>query len=761
MSRWDSHVGEVGPNWLVDNLGRVVGYRDKNGNDYQIATQSIPGGAETITPGSQLSPGGGTTRTYRGDVASQAAMLALPAIQGDWCRRTDLSNQVFELTALPAATLANWVSYPNSGGGGGTVVGPGTVVANELVLYADTTGNNLGRANGLSGLALLAAGVVSAMTSAATKSWLALTSSDVGLGNVTNESKATMFTSPTFTGTTAAPTPTGGDNTTKIATTAYVQGELTAKAPLANPTFTGTVTLPGDPASALQAATKQYVDNLLNGLKWKTSVRVATTANGALSTAYANGQTLDGQTLSTGDRILLKDQTTGSENGIYTVNSSGAPTRAVDADAGTELVSAAVFVQQGTANADKGFVCTNDSITIGSTSITWTQFNSAAGGLVAANNLSDLGNIGTALTNLGFSTFIKTLIDDADAATARATLGAAASASPSFTGTETHAGSSILTSYTITITTNAGSVDPTKPLGNATNNADTTLSFGSTPSADTWFAADIVNSDASNSHTWTIPSSWSQSQMATITAVKLPASGRATLIWHYTGSIYELYGDPGGDRDSAEETLASAATTNIGSTLSKNVSVTGTTTITSFGTSNAGIFRRLRFTGALTLTHNASSLIIPGGANFTTAAGDRVEALSLGSGNWLVLQVVPQATSSARLLIGAATTAQVGGIPVFVETPSNKTYILVEKAPYACTLTELAGKTVSGTLTATLAINGTNVTTGALNATSTQAAVSPTALNAVAAGDRVTLVVSSNSSGADFSAVVKFSRNLA
>jgi len=150
-----------------------------------------------------------------------------------------------------------------------------------------------------------------------------------------------------------------------------------------------------------QKAVKAYVDSLTAGLKWKQTVKAATTTNGTLATDYENGDTIDGVTLATGDRILLKNQTTGSENGIYTVNASGAPTRATDADSGTELVSAAVFVEQGTVNADKAFVCTNNSITIGSTSITFTAFASVVGALIAANNLSDLANAATARDNLG------------------------------------------------------------------------------------------------------------------------------------------------------------------------------------------------------------------------------------------------------------------------------------------------------------------------------------------------------------------------
>lgn len=83
-------------------------------------------------------------------------------------------------------------------------------------------------------------------------------------------------------------------------------------------------------------------------------------------------------------------------------------------------------------------------------------------------------------------------------------------------------------------------------------------------------------------------------------------------------------------------TVASAATTDIGAATSQNVTVTGTTTITSFGTVAAGTFRRVVFSGVLTLTHNATSLILPQGGNVVTAAGESLEAVSLGSGNWRV-----------------------------------------------------------------------------------------------------------------------------
>jgi hypothetical protein len=101
-----------------------------------------------------------------------------------------------------------------------------------------------------------------------------------------------------------------------------------------------------------------------------------------------------------------------------------------------------------------------------------------------------------------------------------------------------------------------------------------------------------------------------------------------------------------------EVDIASAATTNIGAANSLNVRITGTTPITSLGTAAAGIRRYLRFAAALTLTHNATSLILPGGANITTAAGDTAIVISLGSGNWVLANYMP-ASGYARA--GAAT----------------------------------------------------------------------------------------------------------
>jgi hypothetical protein len=107
--------------------------------------------------------------------------------------------------------------------------------------------------------------------------------------------------------------------------------------------FTGGVLQAAAPTSDADVATKAYVDGLVSGLAWKAAVKAATTANITLSGTL----TVDGVSLSVGDRILVKDQTDKTQNGIYIVD-SGSWSRSPDMDAASEFPSAAVFVTAGT-----------------------------------------------------------------------------------------------------------------------------------------------------------------------------------------------------------------------------------------------------------------------------------------------------------------------------------------------------------------------------------------------------------------------------
>ena len=135
----------------------------------------------------------------------------------------------------------------------------------------------------------------------------------------------------------------------------------------------------GTPTSTADAATKGYVDSVSQGLSIKEAVRVATTATVDLSTNLENGDALDGVTLATGDRVLVKNQVAGYENGIYTVNETGAPTRATDANVSSEVTAGMfTFVSEGTANGNTSWVLTTDNpITLDTTPLTFTQFAGA------------------------------------------------------------------------------------------------------------------------------------------------------------------------------------------------------------------------------------------------------------------------------------------------------------------------------------------------------------------------------------------------
>lgn len=188
-----------------------------------------------------------------------------------------------------------------------------------------------------------------------------------------------------------------GDITIATGTAGVTRGVVNIDANQINiSTDSGIVDLTGsklsnvaDPTLASDAATKSYVDSVAQGLKPKAAVRAATTADLVLS----GNQTVDGVSLVDGDRVLVKDQATGSQNGIYVVN-SGAWTRATDFDSLSpidEVNGAFVAVQEGTANAGKLFVQTGTVTSIGTSPITFVFFNSSTT-LIGGDGIDITGN---------------------------------------------------------------------------------------------------------------------------------------------------------------------------------------------------------------------------------------------------------------------------------------------------------------------------------------------------------------------------------
>ena len=219
-----------------------------------------------------------------------------------------------------------------------------TISANSVALGTDTTGNYIATIAG--------------------------TTNQVSVSGSGSETAAVTLSLP--------------QNIHSAATPTFAGMSLTGALAMGSSNITGLA----DPVNAQDAATKAYVDAARAGLDVKQSVRAATTANITLS----GTQTVDGVALSVGDRVLVKNQTTGTQNGIYVVGAS-TWARASDADEPNEVSPGLfLFVEEGTLNADNGYVITSDApLTVGTDAIVFTQF-SGAGMIVAGNALTKTGN---------------------------------------------------------------------------------------------------------------------------------------------------------------------------------------------------------------------------------------------------------------------------------------------------------------------------------------------------------------------------------
>jgi len=384
--------------------------------DFDFDTGAIYGGLQTLNV-TTLPPLGGTA-----GVLTLVGDGAVTLLQGGTATRpgTPLGGMFrynTDLTQLEYYNGTTWNQLSFAGGAVSTFqtsldgLSPSTATTGAVTLSGTlgaTSGGTGATVAPTAGQFLYSAGGTT--YSATTLSTVAVTSISGTAGNITASASTgavTLNLATTGTPVSASFVKITTDTFGRVtATTPVVQSDITTLVDsvyvnVAGDTMTGDLSMGGNsvtnlaaPVAGGDATNKDYVDALANGLSWKTSVIAATTSPGTLATDFENGDTIDGVVLATGNRILIKNQTAQEDNGIYVVQATGAPVRATDMDATTpvnEINGAAVFVEQGTLNADTAWVQTADVVTLGTDPLVFVQF-AGAGAYTAGNGLTLTGN---------------------------------------------------------------------------------------------------------------------------------------------------------------------------------------------------------------------------------------------------------------------------------------------------------------------------------------------------------------------------------
>jgi hypothetical protein len=514
----------------------------------------------------------------------------------------------------------------------------------------------------------------------------------------------------------------------------HVHATDTSRAPINNPSFTGTVTLAADPTLALQAATKQYVDNAAAGLNAHPAVAYATTAalgttgnlvGGTITPTYNNGSsgvgatltiatssnwtaiTIDGQSLVVADRILIKNQAAALQNGLYTVTQVGTVgtttsfifTRAEDQNTTPEMGAGdLVYVTAGTANGTTLWVQTAKITTIGTDSVTWTQFSGASvatagAGLIQNGNAYDVVGTANRITVNTDSVDISAAYVGQTSITTLGTIGTGtwqgSLVGPTYGGTGVNNGSNTLTlagnvshagafTQTFTATANTSLTLPTS--GTLATNPMTTLGdmiYGGTPASGvapatrlanagttngTYFLQQTVSGNTAGVPSWTSASGTGTPVLATnptITGGNI--TGTTTFGLRDTSAAFDvILAATSSPALTAQRTL----TLNVNNA-SRNISLSGDV---AFGG-----------TGGTFTTTGTGGITLAGGASLTTAtlpATGAITLVDLSTAQSLTNKKLGSLTTNGLVTTSGgdgtlSVTAMATGIATFLSTPTS------------------------------------------------------------------------------------------